>query len=358
MTPPTRTTLREVAAAAGVSVCTASKAVRYESGVAPATAARVRAQAKALGYIPDSSARSLVSRSTHSIGMLFSNTLSRYYGSILPAVNSAAHDRGYTVVFGDSVDAAGVPQADLERAFVTSLMSHRVAGVILMAPITADSLSIFQRWTVPTVFLDSAPPSGFQDIPSVAADNFEGGRLAGQHLVEHGYRSFVFLGHSSVWPTRKDREDGFVSAVSPYGKADVLEGGYSAAQAERAALSYFSTNPDPPDAIFTSNDTMLLGAISAMQHVGLRLGDDIAGISFDEFDWASRIGPPVTTVNQHIDRLGKMAAEMILDLCGARPHSQQPTQGRRQIAPELIVRQSCGCSAGSADLARPRRLTT
>lgn len=336
-----RPALREVAAAAGVSVCTASKAVRYVQGVAPATAARVRAVAKGMGYVPDIAARSLKSQTSTTIGMLFSNTQSRYYGSVLPAVNAAAHQRGFTVIFGDSVDSLGVPQVDLERAVLTSLVSNRVAGVILVSPQSVDSIETLKRWNIPVVVLDSAAPEMFPEACSVAADNAMGARLAGEHLVEHGYRSFVFVGHSSTWSTRREREDGFLGAVAPYGKTDVIEGGFTTDAAEAAVLSHLATRSDPPDAIFTSNDVMLTGTILALKHRGLRPGDDVAIASFDEFEWAPMIDPPITTVDQHISRLGRLAAEEILDLVegGTTPE----TENVIRLQPELVIRESCGC---------------
>jgi LacI family transcriptional regulator len=296
-----------------------------------------------MGYVPDVAARSLKSRTSSTIGMVFSNTQSRYYGSVLPAVNSVARRRGFTVIFGDSVDSAGVPQPDLERTLITSLVSNRVVAVVLVAPLSVDSVKTLERWNIPVVLLDAEPAAGAPPTPSVVTDNFTGAQLAGEHLVSHGYRSFMFVGHSSIWPSRQEREDGFLSAVNPHWPTMIVEGGFTAEQAERAILSVLSTQSDPPDAIFTSNDVMLAGAMSAMKLVGLKPGDDVGVISFDEFEWAAMIDPPVTTVDQHIDQLGCRAAETVLDLAEGKISKDSCPLPRLQ--PDLIIRESCGCSS-------------
>lgn len=333
-------TLNDVARLAGVSVCTASKGVRDGRGVAPKTTERIRAAARSLGYVPNNAARMLAGHGTRTIGFLVSNTQNRYYGTLMASVNTIAQQKNFTIVSGDSVGADGVPQPELEDGFTQSLAQNRVAGALIMGPVSTESVERFIRAEIPAVYIDCAPNPDVTYLPGVVTDNELGGRLAGEHLVEHGYQEFCFIGHPEVWSTRAGREHGFLQATSGHGHTSIVNGGYNATETRAAVERFLDETGRTPDCLFATNEAMLRGAIDAFHARGLRVGHDVGAISFDEFDWAAYLDPPLTTVDQHIDELGTTAATMLFDLI-ENPGGPRRSEVRK-LAPTLIVRDSCG----------------
>lgn len=336
--PPT---LTDVARVAGVSVCTASKAMREADGVAAKTVQRIRAAARSLGYVPNNAARALAGQGTLTIGFLVSNTQNRYYGTLLGAVNAIAAPNGYTIISGDSVDAHGVPQADLAEGFTRSLAEHRVSGVLVMGPVSTSSIERFMRAGIPVVSVDCWPNPDLTYLPGVMTDNEKGGFLAGEHLVKHGYREFCFIGHPAVWTTREGRQQGFLAATRGHGHTSVVDGGYNVDETRRAVEAYLDAAVTLPDGFFATNDAMARAAMDAFMARGLVIGRDIGGISFDEFDWAAHVDPPLTTIDQHVEQLGQEAATLLLDLIDNPGQASRAEV--RKIAPTLVVRASCGC---------------
>ncbi len=332
-----RPTLREVALEAGVSTCTVSKALRDGAGVAEKTVERVRLAAESIGYVPNDAARALVSRRSHTLGLLVSNASNRYFGTLLSAANAVAQREGYNIVSGDSLDADGVPNARQERSFTRSLVQQRVAGVIVMGPVSEAALADFARGDIPVVFVDAEPPARHAAAPAVLTDNRVGGRVVGERLRALGTRRCLVVAHPPAWTSREGRVEGLREGVGPETTVEVVEGGHNVDQARAAVAAHLGEAETLPDALFATNEALLFGALEALDAAGLRAGHDIRVVGFDEFDWASRLDPPLTTVDQHVRRLGTEAAELLLEVLGGDPPAGPV---RRTIEPTLLVRAS------------------
>jgi LacI family transcriptional regulator len=334
-----RPTLREVALEAGVSTCTVSKALRDGAGVAEKTVERVRLAAESIGYVPNDAARTLVSRRSRTLGLLVSNASNRYFGTLLGAANAVAQQQGFNIVSGDSLDSDGVPNPRQERSFTRSLVQQRVAGVIVMGPVSEAALADFARGDIPVVFVDAEPPARHAAAPAVLTDNRVGGRMVGEHLRALGARRCVVVAHPPAWTSREGRVEGFREGVGPEAAVAVVEGGYNSEDARAAVAAHLASTERAPDALFATNEALLFGALEALDAAGLRAGDDVRVVGFDEFDWASRLDPPLTTVDQHVHRLGTEAAELLLELLDGEPATGH---ARRTIEPTLLVRASSG----------------
>jgi LacI family transcriptional regulator len=328
-------TIKDVARAASVSIATASRALNDSDLVTPETRDRVRDAAGKLHYTPHTGARSLITRRTHTIGILLPDLYGEFFSEIIRGIDQAAQQAGYHCL----VSGARHTGPPLEAALRS--MRGRVDGLILMSPEFTGDLS---RRTLPQGFpvvLVHCPPS---DLPhdNLMIANAEGARAMVRHLAGLGHRRIATITGAEGNFDAAERLRGYREAMAECGLVTdaALEapgdfGEESGAAAARALMAL----PDPPTAIFAANDSMAIGALSALRDAGYRVPEDVALGGFDDIPMARYMTPPLTSVHVDIARLGQRASELLLDNL-ERPTGRRPT---REVLPTtLTVRQSCG----------------
>lgn len=337
-------TLRMVAEAAGVSDYAASRAINGLDGVAPATRTRILDIAADLGYVPNRVARSLRKQSSKDIGILTANTANGFYAQLVSSIESVVRPAGFHTLVSDATDA-GVYSAIREAEVIDAFIQHRAAAVVLTYQPEPGPMEKLVAWDIPMVFADCLPPAKYSGYPWVMSDGEASSRLVGEHFLGHGYRHWAFLGHDRGWPSRVARQRGFTQAAKQAKvKLDVLEGGNSVASAQAAMRGYLSSpRAEGLVALYATNELVLNGGVRALKEAGLVIGEDVAVIGFDDFDWAEVFEPPITVVDQSIPLIGTLAGEMVLEAIGPGVNRE----AHRMPEPILRVRRSCGCSRQS-----------
>lgn len=335
-----RPTLKQVSTRAGVSVFTASRALAHEAGVAKETRKRVFDAAAHLGYVPNIIARNLKGAKTRTIGVLTANSANQFYAYLVGAIQREVLGDGYTCFVSDAVDN-GAYSIERETAFIAALLQQRVAGLVLTYVPTEATLALLKSWRMPTVFVDCTPPIGFEDHSSVVSDGFAAAYDVGLRLSRNKRRNWLFVGHTAAWSTREAREEGFRKAALECGAAlNVIEGGNDSATAFRLVSEYFRgiAPASRPNALFATNEPLLNGSLRTLRDLGMSVPDEIAVVSYDDFDWADQLVPPISVVDQQIEKIGSIAARTLLEeLSGI------PPDGRRTTLPvTFIQRKSCG----------------
>jgi LacI family transcriptional regulator len=328
--PGAPVTIGDVAAAAGVSVATVSKVINDRYGVAEETSARVRAVIDQLGYTSSLVAQSLRSRRSNVIGILAAD-IEAFNAELLKGAAQAIRGTGYDlVVFSDCgrrEDQVGWERRALAR--VSSLTD----GAILVTPSSVDVAS-----GAPLVAVDHNARSS--TLPTVDSDNLNGAVTAAEHLVALGHRRIGFLAGRPDLESARLREQGYRRALEGAGIAfdpDLVRvGGYRAETAHDAAQELLSLAPRPT-AIFAANDVSAIETIAVARSVGLAVPDDLSVIGFDNVPESALCVPPLTTVDQSIQRLGQEAVRMLIDLID-HPDSR-PSQV--VLPTRLIERGSC-----------------
>lgn len=336
-------TIKDVARAAGVSVATASRALNDSPKVTERTRERVRRAAAGLHYTPHSGARSLITSRTHTIGILLPDLYGEFFSEIIRGIDQAAQRAGYHCL----VAGARHTGPPLESALRS--LRGRVDGLILMSPEFTGDLS---RRTLPEGFpvvLVHCPP-GEQTHPSLMIANREGAAAMVRHLAALGHRRIAIIRGAEGNFDAAERLRGYREALEECGltRSPELEApGDFGEESGAAAARRLMGLPDPPTAIFAANDSMAIGALSAVRDLGLRVPEDIALGGFDDIPMARYLSPPLTSVHVDIAKLGARATELLLrQLAGE--DGRAPT---REILPtSLVIRQSCGAS-----LTTPRR---
>lgn len=340
-----RPTLRDVGRLTGLSVYSVSRALKGEKGVSDETRVRVQAAAREVGYVANGLARNLKGNSSRTIGILASSTANQYYATLIGAFDQALRDANYHSILADTT-ADGSYGRERESRLVGALLEQRVAAIVVTYSLAPASLRLITEWSIPLIFVDCVPPKRYARYPAVTCDNEQASRLVAEHFAEHGYRHWAFVGYPKRWSSRLPREHGFVGAAARLGATvDVIEAGNDPIGSYLATSSYLAAHPTGTvDAIYCSNVLVVQGTLRAIREDGRGIGTDLGLITFDEFDWATLLEPPLTVVNQHVEDIGRDAATRLLAELAAGPEAAG--LGTRLISPTLVVRQSCGCDAG------------
>jgi LacI family transcriptional regulator len=330
-------TIRDVAQRAGVSQATAARALGSYGRINAQTRDRVLAAAEALDYHTNALARSMVTGTTHTLGVVLADIENLFFARVARAVADVARQHGYTLLLANSDE-------DLEREqeAVRVLAQKRVDGLIVVPASSMEGahLAPLLERHIPVVLLDRS--IGGLETDTIMVDNFAAAHRAIQHLTALGHRRIGLVTASTTIATSAARIAGYRQALADIGITTpnqwirVTEDSVASAQVEIAELLALP-DADRPTAIFATDSILTAGAFRAMQAAGFTVPDDISLIGFDDVDWMSMVRPPVTVVNQPVYELGKRAAERLM----ARIEGDDSPPQQVWLETELIVRHSC-----------------
>jgi LacI family transcriptional regulator len=330
-------TMREVAAVAGVSAKTVSRVLRNDRYVSEDVRLRVERAVAELQYVPNVLARTFRSGSDNAIGVAVPDISDPFFAALTHAVETVARARGTAVI----VTSLGHDDAG-ERAGLEALLGRRLAGLIA-TPISRDQ-SYLEPWLSRTavVFVDR-PPRGIK-ADSVIEDDVTGAREATAHLLGHGHRRVAFVGDSLEIATTARRLRGYREALTEAGidleqSLVVLESDTGRTSDELTVQLLESL--EPPTAIFSSNARCSLGIVPALQSLDR---SDVAMISFGDFPLAGSLRPPLTVVDQDPSMVGSVAAARLFERLD-RPDRRL----KRQIVLPVTLVLRGSCSDGGHD---------
>jgi len=329
-----RSTIREVASAAGVSIATVSRVLNGRPDVAPATREAVLRAVRDQRFSTNRSARALSGGRTGLVGVTLPLVEAAYFAFILAGAAEALHEQDMRVVLSPTLHLHDRAVTLLDR-----LMHGTTDGAVLMLPEeTNEELKALQRLGYPFVVVDPRVPLD-EGVPSVSAANASGARALVQHLLSLGHRRIGAVGGFAEWTASVERLNGYHAAHSAAGvlpdPALVVEGDYTIEGGEEAAATLLD-RPEPPTAIFAFNDNMAIGVLRAARARGLRLPEDLSVVGFDDSEQAAIVTPALTTVRQPLAEMGRMAVSLLLRLL-----ENQRVEGLNvELATRLVVRDS------------------
>jgi LacI family transcriptional regulator len=328
--------MREVAAAASVSIGTVSNVLNAPGKVAPATVARVQAAIDELGFVRNDVARQLRAGRSHSVGLVVLDVGNPFFTDIARAAERRAGELDLTILLGTSDD-----DPRRERTYIDTFDEQRVFG-LLVSPIGDDlsRLSALQRRGTPVVLVDRDGT----DTPfdSVAVDDIAGARMAVSHLGEIGRRRIAFVGGPAELRQVRDRRIGARQAVEVISGAqlEVIDTPALTVLAGRAVGEMLRDRPERqrPDAVFCANDLLAIGVLQALALIGdLRVPEDMALIGYDDIDFARSAVVPLSSIRQPTARIGGTAVDLLIN-AAEDPVNHRPEHVLFQ--PELVVRAS------------------
>jgi LacI family transcriptional regulator len=333
---PRSSSVKDVAAAAGVSLGTVSNVLNRPERVSSRTRARVEEAMADLGFVRNESARQLRAGGSRVVAYVMLDAGNPFFTDVARGVEDAAAQSDLSVFICNSDQ-----HAERERSYLTRLEQQRVMGV-LITPLDPDDptlIALAGRGT-PVVLLDRTR-SGSTHC-SVAVDDVLGGRLAVDHLLDLGHDRIAFVGGPQRIGQVRDRREGAGLALECAGRSPddllvvetaaltVSEGNEAGARIAGTASKGRAT------AAFCANDLLALGLLQHCVSLGIRVPEDLAIVGYDDIIFAAAAAVPLTSVRQPRQQLGRTAAQLLLDEAGNPQHEHQQVL----FTPELVVRAS------------------
>jgi len=320
-------TLKEVAAASGVSISTASRIL--DDRIPPSrseTAERVREAARTLGYRRNVSASGLRRGATGTVGVLVPHLTDHVMAMMYEAIERAARARGSFAI----VATCGNDPADEAQAAET-LLDRNVDGVILATARLGDTLpASLRKRAIPHSLVLRTDGSS----PAALGDDVLGAYLATRHLIDLGHRDIAVVTGPSFTSSGRARLAGAQQALAeaslPLPDTRVVSTGYGIEAGRDAAARLLETRARTPTAIFAANDNLAIGAVSAAAHMNLRVGEELSIVGYNDIPMAALMPVPITSVRTAFDQIAVSA----LDLLGA------PIGSETKTLPTLIPRAS------------------
>lgn len=310
-------TIRDVAAEAGVSITTVSRALNESGRVGRATRERVLNAARRLGYEPNDLARSLHGKATGTIAVLVPDITNPFFPELVKGVQEVATAHQKLLLLCQTSEDSEIAVQELLH-----LRRKRVDGVVLVGGLAASEQLDAALAGLPVVAVDRDTTVDGSRV--VRSDHRRGGRLATEHLIELGHERIAHVRGPAHLSVAQDRHDGYREALEeaglPYDASLVVEGGFLE-EGGYDGLRALRRRRRPFTAVFCGNDLMAIGALRALENVGLAVPDEVSVVGFDDIHLASYLRPGLTTVHQPIQTLGRRAAALLI---GSAMNDGQP----------------------------------
>lgn len=335
-----KVTLKELAKKAGVSTATVSMILNQkDQSISEATRNKVKALAKEYQYIPNTNARSLVTRKTKTIGLIIPDITNPFFPEVARGVEDRASKSRYSIILCDTDDNEG-----RERQCVKILAEKMVDGIIFTHCAERDEPSDeFNTFGLPIILIDRDAYSLANIRGRVTVDNCRGAFLAVEHLIQCGCRHILFLSGELCTQTAKERLTGYHKALSAHGllfeETNVRAGAYKLEWGKQA-VDQALKEKKIFDGVFCGNDLIGIGAMKRLQERGFQVPEDVQLTGFDDIYMASLMEPPMTTVRQPAYEMGYQAAELLIKAIEKKQEQGRPDETCVVLEPQLMIRHS------------------
>ncbi|WML46201.1 LacI family DNA-binding transcriptional regulator [Neobacillus sp. PS3-40] len=307
-------TIKDVAAAANVSVATVSRVLNNNGYVNEDTRKRVVQAISKLNYIPNEVARSLFSKQSKTIALIVPDIKNPFFPEVARAIEDLMSSQEYTLILCNSDE-----KIEKEIMYLNAMKQKYVDGIIIVtSTLTPKHI---EKSDIPIVALDRTIS---MDIPSVSVDNFEGGRQAVQYLKSIGCKKIAHIRGPHTIINADERFKGYIDEVkneSWFSDDLVVNGNHQVLETTKVTKELLMKHSDI-DGIFAGNDYMAVGVLKAAEQLGIRIPEDLSVIGFDGIQLCQLTSPELTTMAQPIYELGYRAAELLLEMIEGKPISK------------------------------------
>jgi LacI family transcriptional regulator len=329
-------TIHDVAKRAGVAPITVSRVINHADYVSDGVRERVNRAIEELGYVPNVIARSLKSKRTDTLALVFTDITNPFFNILARGVEDAASEAGYNVIFCNTDEN----QAQ-EDDYIQLLLQKQVDGILLVpADSHSKSIELIRRQKTPLVVIDREVE---YDVDLVRGDSEGGAYQLTAYLISLGHRRIAFLSGSENVSTSVDRVRGYQRAMRDHGLEIFLDfhyGQYSQESGAELTRQIFA-RPEKPTAIFAGNNFIAIGALTVLREMKIRVPEDVAVVSFDDIPETLAYLPFLTVVAQPPYEMGQKATELLI--ARIQHEGEAPLDVQNIIFPvEMIIRESSG----------------
>jgi len=336
-------TIKEVAERAGVSIMTVSRVVNNSKYVSPETREKVERTMKELGYVPNALAHGLITKKTHTLGLIVSDITNPFFTTIARGVEDTAIKNDFNIILCNTDE-----DVQKEKMYIELLLRKRVDGIILSsADCKKSSVEHIISRNVPLVLIDRCI-KGLQ-VDCVYSDSVSGAYNLTKYLISLGHRRIGIIVGPKRISTAVDRVDGYKKALQEENITiddSLIKWGekYSREDGYKSAIELLNMK-NSPTAILGGNRLITVGVLKAIRELNLKVPEDISVVSFDEVEDISTTNPFLTVVSQNSYAMGVIATEWLLKrIKGESKFLEDPQEILLQ--PKLIIRESCGGPKG------------
>ena len=300
-------TLKDVASLAGVTVTTVSRMMNGRCNVSPATRAKIEDAMKELDYHPNEFARGLAKKTSNIIGLIVPSAKNYFFASVIEHVEAYASQNGCKLLL-----CVSNLDSQKEKEYFNMLLANKVMGIILASH--TQNIDHFIHLDAPLIVIERTPAP---HVPCALTDNYNGGYLAGKHLIEKGCKKILyFSGHATIDADPNKRFMGLRDACREAGIAAPVQ--FDAPWEQFISMNYdasidllFRRYPDT-DGIFASNDIMAAHIVRYCHRHGIRVPEQLKVVGYDDTSFAVNCTPQLTTIHQPIDELCCFAVKSLL----------------------------------------------
>lgn len=330
-----KATIYDVAREAGVSIAAVSQVMNGKGKISEERRAEIMKVMEKLNYQPSVIASALIGKKTYTLGLLVPDISNPFFAEIARAVEDQGHNLGYSLV----ICSTDNKDERVER-YLSLLQQKSVDGIIIGTGMdNKDMFTPLVERSIPVVMIAREMPDFA--VHTVVVDDFVGGTLAAKHLLELGHTRMAILAEHAKVTSSRERVKGFVSTLAEgdvqLPEARVRHCSYTVEDGKREAIALLEKPAsERPTAVFCCNDMLAIGALQAAKQLKLRVPEDISVIGFDNTILASVTDPPLTTIAQPIEPMGKQVVDLLISELKKKSSAKQ----RVVMRPELIIRQS------------------
>ena len=327
--------MNEVAKRAGVSIATVSRVLNNSTSVNESTRIKILKVIKDLKYKPSRVAKRLRSKSNtgNLLGVLIPDIQNPFYVDVLRGIEEVAYENNYAIIMCNYGQ-----DEKKEISYLDILQSEAIDGLIA-APVDENDqrLKNIIKGGLPVVCVDRGL-AGI-DVDIVWVNNEEGAYSAVTYLIKSGYKRIAYISGLPSIPSSRMRKKGYLRALESYqlSSSELIKYGDSSFESGVILCAALLDLPNPPDALFTGNNLITLGALETLNKRKQRIPEDVAIVGFDDMFWANSLNPPLTAVRQPAYEIGKRAGELMIQ------RISDPNRSCIQMTlnAELMIRSSC-----------------
>ena len=328
--------LKLVAEKAGVSIATVSRVINHSPNVNPQTRIKVEKIIKDLKYSPNRVAKRLRNRNASSnlLGVLIPDIQNPFYVEVLRGIEDVAYNNKYALIM------CNFAQDESKESLYLDILQQESIDGLIAAPTHEHDQKVVNlvKGGLPIVCVDRGLLD--VDVDVVKVDNHRGAYSAVDYLAKQGYKRIAYISGIPKLPSSREREQGYRDALTAnnlkYDKS-LVKYGDSRHESGVTLCAELLDLPTPPDAVFTGNNLITLGALETIHKKGLKIPKEIAVMGFDDMYWSISLNPPLTAVRQPAYEIGKCAAEQLIQRIN---NPERPTSNMI-LKTELMVRSSC-----------------
>jgi len=328
-------TIKDIAKMAEVSTATVSMVLNNKGEhISVQTKERILQIAREYNYVPNTMARSLVTKQTKTIGLVIPDIANPFFPEIARGAEDKANEAGYSIIFCNTDD-----DIEKERRYIDMLSEKMVDGIIFTASSDRNYwLDKLHKQSIPIILLDRDIPLDGR-VGRIVVNNQQGTYEGTKYLIEKGYRNIAFINGNIANETAKNRLAGFKSALQDHGleikNKTILEGSFKREWGYGAATWLLNQKIDF-DAVVCGNDLIAIGAIKALKDAGKKIPQDVAVLGFDDIYMAKLVEPELSTISQPKYEMGYKASELLINMIEKNKAMEKPIV----FDTKLVIRKS------------------